>query len=173
MDNCPACGVSLIGEPIPEKDREFFGGETHFGREIGIYDERTDRTVAWECPDCKHQMSEERRAHITDGSPCWCGPNYQRVNEEGGVWVHREIPNCPTCALWKADALRFCKNADFWRGKYEAFESSPLRQAEKAVIEAAKLVAKSQAIAEAPFLGYSEAWADLNTALSRLDEGGK
>lgn len=54
-DNCPKCNVTLIGDPIPEKDREFFGNSTHFRREIGMeYPEFYDGTVEWRCPDCKH-----------------------------------------------------------------------------------------------------------------------
>lgn len=53
LDNCPHCGVSLIGDPIPEKDRHHFGKETHFRREVGIeiwgaY----DGILYWQCPDC-------------------------------------------------------------------------------------------------------------------------
>jgi hypothetical protein len=52
MDNCPKCKISLIGAPIPQEDRELFGGASNFRREIGIYDQRKDMTVAYECPDC-------------------------------------------------------------------------------------------------------------------------
>jgi len=51
-DNCPHCGVSLIGEPIPIRRRLDYGGKTHFRREIAIYDRDKDRTVAYKCPDC-------------------------------------------------------------------------------------------------------------------------
>ena len=48
---CPHCGANLIGHEIPEKDRHYFGGATHFNRQIGIeYD--NDCIEAWECPDC-------------------------------------------------------------------------------------------------------------------------
>lgn len=49
---CPHCGVSLIGEEIPEKDREMFGGATHGSRLLGRVDPVRDRVVEWECPDC-------------------------------------------------------------------------------------------------------------------------
>lgn len=55
---CPHCGVSFEGEPIPEQDRESFGGQTHFSRVIGLYDVGVDRTVAWKCPDCGHTWHE-------------------------------------------------------------------------------------------------------------------
>ncbi len=54
-DNCPACGASLVGDPIPEDAREHHGGATHYRREIGIYDRSLDRTVAYRCPDCGHE----------------------------------------------------------------------------------------------------------------------
>lgn len=54
-DNCPKCGVSLLGDPIPEASREHFGGKTHFRRQVGIYSREQDRTVAWRCPDCDYE----------------------------------------------------------------------------------------------------------------------
>lgn len=53
--NCPHCGVSLLGDKIPDDIAEHYGG-THWKREIGIYDEALDRTVAFECPDCKERF---------------------------------------------------------------------------------------------------------------------
>lgn len=50
--NCPHCGVSLLGDPIPDDIKEHYAG-THWKRELGIYDWDKDRTVAYECPDCK------------------------------------------------------------------------------------------------------------------------
>jgi hypothetical protein len=51
--NCPFCGVSFQGDPIPEGLRaEYYGGSTHYSRLIAIYDRDRDRTVAWRCPDC-------------------------------------------------------------------------------------------------------------------------
>ena len=52
-DNCPNCGVTWIGEPIPDSDREFFGGKTHFRREIGVEIRgKYDGVDHWKCPDC-------------------------------------------------------------------------------------------------------------------------
>lgn len=51
-DNCPSCNSSWIDKEIPEESRHFFGGATHFKREIGIYDMSRDMTVRWKCPDC-------------------------------------------------------------------------------------------------------------------------
>jgi hypothetical protein len=50
---CPHCGVSLRGKEIPEESREFYGGATHFRREIGIQIQGVyDGVVLWKCPDC-------------------------------------------------------------------------------------------------------------------------
>ena len=59
IDQCPHCGVSLIGAEIPEAIREQYGMATHFRREVGIYDQRRDRTVAWCCPDCQRTWPRE------------------------------------------------------------------------------------------------------------------
>ncbi len=53
--HCPKCNADLRGEPIPEKDREMFGGHTHFLKVISIYNRDRDRTVKWKCPDCGHE----------------------------------------------------------------------------------------------------------------------
>lgn len=58
-DNCPICGVSLIGDPIPESSRHMYGDATHFRREIGIYSQERDCTVAYRCPDCDHEETRE------------------------------------------------------------------------------------------------------------------
>lgn len=60
IDNCPHCKVSLIGEPIPEADREVFGSATHFRREIGIYSLEEDRCVHNQCPDCGKVITNEQ-----------------------------------------------------------------------------------------------------------------
>lgn len=68
--NCPNCGVDLNGGSIwehffkekgnaEEADRiaEMYGAtreKGQWGREIGIYNMETDRTVQWKCPDCNH-----------------------------------------------------------------------------------------------------------------------
>lgn len=54
-DNCPKCGVSLIGDPIPEMYLIHYGGSTHWRREIGLeYPELYDGVWEWQCPDCDH-----------------------------------------------------------------------------------------------------------------------
>lgn len=57
--NCKHCGVSLIGPPIPKQHHKYYGGNQFFKREIGIYDERLDRTVDLKCPDCKRSLWNE------------------------------------------------------------------------------------------------------------------
>lgn len=55
VDNCPNCGVSWIGDPIPEDIVDKYAG-THWRREIGIdggYMGIYDGLVAVQCPDCK------------------------------------------------------------------------------------------------------------------------
>jgi hypothetical protein len=69
--HCPNCNVDLNGGSIwehffketgdeKEADRiaEMYGAtreKGQWGREIGIYDMETDRTVQWKCPDCNHE----------------------------------------------------------------------------------------------------------------------
>ena len=51
--SCPACNVSLLGDPIPEEILYMYSG-THWKRETGQYDLYLDRTVSLKCPDCGH-----------------------------------------------------------------------------------------------------------------------
>jgi Zn-finger nucleic acid-binding protein len=54
IDNCPHCGVSLIGDPIPEDIRHHYSPPYYWRREIGIeYPEKCDGVWEWQCPDCK------------------------------------------------------------------------------------------------------------------------
>jgi rubredoxin len=50
--DCPHCGASLVGQEIPEKYRESFGGATHGSRVIGIECWGDDYISSWRCPDC-------------------------------------------------------------------------------------------------------------------------
>jgi predicted RNA-binding Zn-ribbon protein involved in translation (DUF1610 family) len=83
---CPHCGVSLIGEPIPDRYRHHntpdspyfdpmepthdeqvatsgrcfclpYGGATHFRREIAREDRDLDAGVEFICPDCGGRWS--------------------------------------------------------------------------------------------------------------------
>lgn len=56
---CPLCSADLRGKPIPQKhiDKGYYGDATHFSRVIGIYDQASDRTVAWRCPDCSGEWN--------------------------------------------------------------------------------------------------------------------
>lgn len=75
-DNCPGCGVSLIGDPIPEKHLHLYnpyGWDTekqgpyphrHFRREIGIELRGLGDCVAyWQCPECKHAWHRYDKGH--------------------------------------------------------------------------------------------------------------
>jgi len=54
-DNCPHCGVSLLGGPIPPEsiERHYFGAATHWRREVGCdVPGAYDGVLFWMCPDC-------------------------------------------------------------------------------------------------------------------------
>jgi hypothetical protein len=54
-DNCPHCGVSLLGEPIPQESRDkgYYAPESsHFRREYGIEIQGYDGVLFWRCGDC-------------------------------------------------------------------------------------------------------------------------
>lgn len=71
MSICPNCKANLEGDLIFDTFLAKYGNEKkalevaamygatktegRWGREIGIYDMGKDRTVAYECPVCKHQ----------------------------------------------------------------------------------------------------------------------
>lgn len=59
LDYCPACKISLIGAPIPQKYRKYYSNSTHFKREIGIYDIEKDKVIAWKCPDCGYEWERK------------------------------------------------------------------------------------------------------------------
>lgn len=54
-EHCPSCDADLVGDPIPEDKRELYGNAKNFSRVIGIYDLEVDRTIRYQCPDCKHE----------------------------------------------------------------------------------------------------------------------
>jgi len=49
---CPECHASWVGQGIPKKQQENYGGATHFRKTIAIYDQDRDRTTGWMCPKC-------------------------------------------------------------------------------------------------------------------------
>jgi predicted Zn-ribbon and HTH transcriptional regulator len=55
-NKCPKCNSDWTDGLIPEKDRHLFGNKKNFSRLISIYDHDRDRTVAFECPDCKERF---------------------------------------------------------------------------------------------------------------------
>jgi hypothetical protein len=60
-ERCPHCDADLRGEPIPEDQRELFGGHTHGLRGIVQVDPDLGRAVAYYCPDCGENMWEKPR----------------------------------------------------------------------------------------------------------------
>lgn len=61
LDTCPICGVSWVGDPIPETHRQHYGGATHFRRLIAMYDVTLDCTTQWKCPDCLTLWDRDKR----------------------------------------------------------------------------------------------------------------
>lgn len=57
--NCPQCGCSWVGNPIPEELRKEYGGRRYFTRLVQNYDWKTKKVVAYECPDCELSMKAE------------------------------------------------------------------------------------------------------------------
>lgn len=53
--SCPSCLSNLKGKPIPEKDRDNYGGKTHFSLIIGKeYIGKYDGVWEWMCPFCNY-----------------------------------------------------------------------------------------------------------------------
>jgi hypothetical protein len=70
-EECPKCRANLIGDPIPEEDREVFGGSTHFIRTIGLEDPAIyDGVYAWKCPDCGYEWMRFDFAGLNGGAFC-------------------------------------------------------------------------------------------------------
>lgn len=59
LTECEKCGTCLIGNPIPKRDKSFFGDLTHFSRAIPVAKDESLPTLAthYECPVCGHQVS--------------------------------------------------------------------------------------------------------------------
>jgi len=58
-DKCPECGTSWAGKAIPEEHQHLYNEKRFFSRLIGIYSLQCDRTVKWQCPDCKKEFPRE------------------------------------------------------------------------------------------------------------------
>lgn len=59
-DNCPHCGVSLIGDPIPKELEHHYKPPFFWRRDIGIeYPEKYDGVWEYMCPDCKGTWPSE------------------------------------------------------------------------------------------------------------------
>lgn len=67
--NCPHCDTSLLGDPIPEKDRQHYSPPYFWGREIGIeYPEKYDGIWEWKCPDCGGTWLSEAAKILSRGA---------------------------------------------------------------------------------------------------------
>lgn len=61
MTQCPHCKVDLKSQPIPKKDRPFYGGKAHYGREIYVSeysDKYRIKRKYFVCPDCKKEIDK-------------------------------------------------------------------------------------------------------------------
>lgn len=59
--NCPACGVSWIGNPIPDDLKKEYGNKSHFPRIVEVRDWKTNKITAYECPDCEESFRIPQR----------------------------------------------------------------------------------------------------------------
>jgi len=59
--NCPHCGTNLIGNIIPDDIKTEYGNATHFSRIVGLYDQKTQRIKAYECPDCEKFLMKAKK----------------------------------------------------------------------------------------------------------------
>lgn len=62
--NCPLCAANLLGEPIAADIKHHYSGN-YFKRELGIYSQEYDRTVAYRCPDCNKMFDLDYKAELT------------------------------------------------------------------------------------------------------------
>ena len=52
-DTCPHCDADLRGQEIDPQYRDWYGGETHYSRVIGVEVRGLyDGVLYWQCPDC-------------------------------------------------------------------------------------------------------------------------
>lgn len=62
--NCPHCGTSLQGAPIPDDLRQHYGDATHFQRFIGVEVAGVyDGALFYRCPDCGHPFHRWPEGH--------------------------------------------------------------------------------------------------------------
>lgn len=57
---CPHCKHNMRYKPVPEQDRQRFGGAEFFMHWIAHV--WNDRTRDFTCPFCGHRLGEERKA---------------------------------------------------------------------------------------------------------------
>ena len=56
---CVECKADWQGKAIPLDSLKHYGNKTHFSRLIGIYSWEQDRTMHYECPDCRARYDRE------------------------------------------------------------------------------------------------------------------
>lgn len=73
--NCPACGASMQGEPIPQEyiDKGYYReGATHYSRLIGVeyaygHPQRYDGISEHMCPDCGYREGRWSGKALAEG----------------------------------------------------------------------------------------------------------
>jgi hypothetical protein len=69
--NCPHCGESLLGEPIPEQYLHYYGGDTHYKLEIGLeFQGVYDGVWEWMCSFCKGRWDSDAKLLRTSEFAC-------------------------------------------------------------------------------------------------------
>lgn len=58
-DECPECGGTWIGEPIPEHQQDLFGGAKFYRKVMGLYDHNKDMVTQYLCPHCDTLFNRE------------------------------------------------------------------------------------------------------------------
>lgn len=52
LNNCPVCGVTLLGNLIPEDLRREYNNRQHYTRLVECWDWKANKLTGYECPDC-------------------------------------------------------------------------------------------------------------------------
>lgn len=54
---CPNCQSSLLGDEIPELERENFDGKKHYSRRLVRISTGNKGDLTYICPDCNHEWT--------------------------------------------------------------------------------------------------------------------
>lgn len=58
--NCPECGVSWIGNPIPDDLKKEYNNRSHFTKLVAVPAKNNfSKIVAYECPGCEFNFRVE------------------------------------------------------------------------------------------------------------------